>query len=112
MDGGGDVKLLTVVVACILAFAAPAYGDDTNKPLAMCKAELAAAWAELLKPLIEGAASDKERASYRTTLQATESRITAMDGHKDLAFCRGELDGMALRKANAAALQHLLKGVD
>jgi hypothetical protein len=100
------------VAACILAFAAPAYGDDTNKPLAICKAELAAAWVELLQPLVDGAGSHAERASYKTTLQATETRIAAMEGLEDLAMCLGELDRMALRKTNAAELQKLLKGAD
>jgi hypothetical protein len=80
--------------------------------LTTCKADLTAAWAELLKPLVEGAEIESEREIYRTTLQTTESRIAAMDGIEGLSFCLGELDRMALRKANAAELQKLLKGVD
>jgi hypothetical protein len=102
------VKLLTLLAACVLTFAAPTYAQD-NQALTTCKAELAAAWVELLQPLIEGAEIASERDAYRTTLQATETRIVAMEGLEGLAFCLGELERMALRKANAAALQHLLK---
>ncbi len=35
-----------------------------------------------------------------------------MEDLEGLALCRGELERAALRKANAAALQKLLKGAD
>jgi predicted amino acid racemase len=105
------MKLATLFAASVLTFAAPTSAED-NQALTTCKAELAAAWGETLKPLSEGAASDKERAEYNSTLQVTESRIAAMEGLEDLALCRAELERAALRKANAAALQKLLKSVD
>ncbi len=61
------MKLLALLAAGVLTFAVPAHARD-NQALTTCKAELAAAWVELLKPLIEGAGSDAERASYRSAL--------------------------------------------